>query len=221
MMTNLFSIFDPSSLFNISLNWLSTLMSMIFIPMMFWMIPSRSEILWNKMINLLHKEMNLLMNNKSKGLTLNFISLFTLIFLSNFIGLFPYIFTPTSHISMNLILSLPLWLTLMFFGWINYSNNMFSHLVPQGTPKILMPFMVCIESISNMIRPMTLAIRLSANMIAGHLLLSLMGNSGKFNMFLSILIITQIILLMLEFAVSIIQAYVFSILSILYTSEIN
>nr|AZF99014.1 ATP synthase F0 subunit 6 [Megalodontes spiraeae] len=220
-MTNLFSIFDPSSLFNIYLNWISTLMSLIFMPMMFWMIPSRSEILWNKMINLLHKEMNLLMNNKSQGLTLNFISLFTLILLSNFIGLFPYIFTPTSHISMNLILSIPLWLTLMFFGWINYTNNMFSHLVPQGTPMILMPFMVCIESISNMIRPMTLAIRLSANMIAGHLLLSLLGNSGKLNMFLSILIITQIILLMLEFAVSIIQAYVFSILSILYSSEIN
>nr|AZF99001.1 ATP synthase F0 subunit 6 [Megalodontes cephalotes] len=220
-MTNLFSIFDPSSFFNISLNWISTLMSMILIPMMFWMIPSRSEILWKKMINLLHKEMKLLMNNKSNGLTLNFISLFILIFFSNFMGLFPYIFTPTSHISMNLILSMPLWLTLMFFGWTNYSNNMFSHLVPQGTPNILMPFMVCIESISNLIRPMTLAIRLSANMIAGHLLLSLLGNSGKFNLFLSILIITQIMLLMLEFAVSLIQAYVFSILSILYTSEIN
>jgi len=86
-----------------------------------------------------------------------------------------------------------------------------------------MPFMVCIETIRNIIRPITLAVRLTANIIAGHLLLTLLGNTGNS---LSLLIITflliaQIALLTLETAVAIIQAYVFSVLSTLYSREVN
>ncbi|WP_431834057.1 F0F1 ATP synthase subunit A, partial [Escherichia coli] len=57
---------------------------------------------------------------------------------------------------------------------------MFAHLVPQGTPPVLIPFIVCIETIRNIIRPGTLAVRLAANIIAGHLLLTLLGNTGPF-----------------------------------------
>lgn len=100
---------------------------------------------------------------------------------------------------------------------------MFCHLVPQGTPSVLMPFIVLIETISNVIRPGTLAVRLTANIIAGHLLITLLGNTGP-SMALSliwILIITQFLLLILESAVSIIQSYVFAVLSTLYSSEVN
>ncbi|KYN50574.1 ATP synthase subunit a, partial [Trachymyrmex cornetzi] len=97
-----------------------------------------------------------------------------------------------------------------------------AHLTSSGTPPILIPFIVIIESISLIIRPLTLAIRLTANIIAGHLLLTLLGSSGiNINNLstLSILIFTQILLLTLEIAVSLIQAYVFSILSTLYRRE--
>jgi len=96
-------------------------------------------------------------------------------------------------------------------------------LVPQGTPPILIPFIVCIETIRNIIRPGTLAIRLSANIIAGHLLLTLLGNTGNsLNLILiNFLIITQILLLVLETAVSIIQSYVFTVLRTLYFREVN
>lgn len=79
-----------------------------------------------------------------------------------------------------------------------------------------------IESIRNIIRPITLTVRLTANIIAGHLLLTLLGNMGpKLNfILLPIIIITQTILLTLESAVAIIQAYVFAILITLYTREI-
>lgn len=101
---------------------------------------------------------------------------------------------------------------------------MFAHLVPQGTPSVLIPFIVLIETISNVIRPGTLAVRLAANIIAGHLLLTLLGNTGPSitsSIILSVLIFSQILLLTLEAAVAIIQSYVFAVLRTLYTGEIN
>nr|APX39742.1 ATP synthase F0 subunit 6 [Chrysolina bankii] len=222
MMMNLFSSFDPSSNFNLSLNWLSIFIGMILLPMMFWFIPSRFHMLWIKLFMKLHLEFKILMN-KNQGGTLMFISLFSMLMMNNFLGLFPYIFTSTSHMTFTLTLALPLWLSFMIYGWLKNTIHMFAHLVPQGTPPVLMPFMVCIETISNIIRPGTLAIRLSANMIAGHLLMTLLGNTGPSlsYMMINILLIVQILLLILESAVTIIQAYVFSILSILYSSEVN
>uniref|UniRef100_A0A8A4JJM3 ATP synthase subunit a n=2 Tax=Dermestes ater TaxID=1546019 RepID=A0A8A4JJM3_9COLE len=221
MMTNLFSTFDPSTNFG-SMNWMSTLIMFMLIPPFFWLIPSRFNMLWNKIIFTLHYEFKTLIG-KSSGSTMIFISLFSLILFNNFMGLFPYIFTSTSHLSMTLALALPLWLSFMLFGWINNTIHMFAHLVPQGTPPVLMPFMVCIETISNVIRPGTLAVRLSANMIAGHLLLTLLGNTGSMlsMIMINILIITQILLITLESAVAIIQSYVFAVLSTLYSSEVN
>nr|ALO70700.1 ATP synthase F0 subunit 6 [Medon apicalis] len=223
MMMNLFNSFDPSTSFNLSLNWLSTWMGMLFIPMSFWLIPSRWNYLWIKIIMILHNEFKILLGNSIKGSTLMFISLFSFIMFNNFLGLFPYIFTSSSHLILTLGLALPLWLSFMIYGWINNTIHMFAHLVPQGTPPILMPFMVCIETISNIIRPGTLAVRLAANMIAGHLLMTLLGNTGPMLsiILINILIITQILLLILESAVAIIQSYVFAVLSTLYSSEVN
>lgn len=83
--------------------------------------------------------------------------------------------------------------------------------------------MVCIETISNIIRPGTLAVRLAANIIAGHLLLTLLGNTGPAipPSILILLIVGQIALLVLESAVAIIQSYVFAVLRTLYSREVN
>lgn len=99
---------------------------------------------------------------------------------------------------------------------------MLAHLVPLGTPGPLIPLMVLIETISNIIRPGTLAVRLAANMIAGHLLLVLLGNQGPMvsSSILTILLITQMLLLVLETAVAAIQSYVFAVLATLYSSEV-
>nr|YP_010287589.1 ATP synthase F0 subunit 6 [Syllepte taiwanalis]UKT61920.1 ATP synthase F0 subunit 6 [Syllepte taiwanalis]WEV93874.1 ATP synthase F0 subunit 6 [Syllepte taiwanalis] len=224
MMTNLFSIFDPTTnLLFLPLNWLSTFIGLMFIPYSFWFTPNRFFFFWNFILNKLHKEFKMLLNNNSNGSTFIFISMFTFILFNNFLGLFPYIFTSTSHLTLSLSISLPLWLSFMFFGWINNTQHMFIHMIPQGTPTILMPFMVLIETISNIIRPGTLAVRLTANMIAGHLLMTLLSSTGT-NLplyFIIFLIIIQILLLILESAVAIIQSYVIAILSTLYSSEVN
>nr|YP_010868908.1 ATP synthase F0 subunit 6 [Hilara brevispina]WGU46324.1 ATP synthase F0 subunit 6 [Hilara brevispina] len=225
MMTNLFSVFDPSSnIFNLSLNWMSTFLGLLLIPSSYWLMPSRHQIIWNNILMTLHKEFKTLLGPMGhNGSTFIFISLFSFIMFNNFMGLFPYIFTCTSHMTLTLTLALPLWLSFMLFGWINHTQHMFAHLVPQGTPAVLMPFMVCIETISNIIRPGTLAVRLAANMIAGHLLLTLLGNTGPSLslIMVNMLILAQIALLMLESAVAIIQSYVFAVLSTLYSSEVN
>uniref|UniRef100_A0AAU6QF79 ATP synthase subunit a n=1 Tax=Gatzara jubilaea TaxID=3114391 RepID=A0AAU6QF79_9NEOP len=224
MMANLFSMFDPSTnIMNFSLNWLSTMLGMLLIPNMYWLIPSRFNILWFNILNTLHKEFKTLIgSNTSYGSTFIFVSLFSFIMFNNFMGLFPYTFTSTSHLVMTLTLALPLWFSFILYGWINHTTHMFAHLVPQGTPPVLMPFMVCIETISNIIRPGTLAVRLAANMIAGHLLLTLLGSTGpSMNMIMiNLLLITQLALLALEMAVAIIQSYVFAVLSTLYSSEV-
>jgi len=86
-----------------------------------------------------------------------------------------------------------------------------------------MPFIVLIETIRNVIRPGTLAVRLTANIIAGHLLITLLGNqtARASGIILASLIIVQILLLTLERAVAIIQSYVFAVLSTLYSREIT
>lgn len=224
MIINLFSIFDPSTnIFNISFNWISTALGILFFPIIYWFLPSRISIFWNKIFLILHSEFKTLLGIHSfKGTTFIFISLFTLILFNNFLGLFPYIFTRTSHITLTLTLALPLWLRFIIYGWVNNTKHIFAHLVPQGTPSVLIPFIVIIETIRNVIRPGTLAVRLSANIIAGHLLLTLLGNTGNSlsTLLVSILIFTQLLLLILESAVAVIQSYVFTILRTLYSREI-
>nr|ASM93506.1 ATP synthase F0 subunit 6 [Reticulitermes speratus kyushuensis] len=225
-MSNLFSIFDPTTEINsLPMNWTSTMVGLLLIPTSIWLTPSRNSMALNLLMNKLHAEMKTILSkgDQNKGNSFIFTSLFLMILMNNFLGLFPYIFTSTSHLTLTLTLALPLWMTFMLFGWIKNTNHMFEHLVPQGTPTMLMPFMVIIETISNLIRPGTLAVRLTANMIAGHLLLTLLGNNGPTmnHTLLAVLITAQILLLTLESAVAIIQSYVFAILSTLYSSEVN
>merc|ERR1712088_707943 len=128
-------------------------------------------------------------------------------------GLAPYIFTRSSHISFTLTLALPIWTGIIVFSIKNQYNRLFAHLVPRGTPVALIPVMVIIETVRNVIRPGTLSIRLAANIVAGHLLLTLLGSQGPA---VRGLIISLVLLLCLELAVACIQAYVFTILRSLY-----
>lgn len=95
--------------------------------------------------------------------------------------------------------------------------------MPQGIPHALMPFIICIETIRTVIRPRTLAIRLTVNIITGHLLLILLGNMEPLlaSSLVSALIIVQIALLVLESAVPLIQSYVLPVLRTLYSREVS
>nr|YP_010478272.1 ATP synthase F0 subunit 6 [Nesophrosyne sp. 23 GMB-2012]UVI59716.1 ATP synthase F0 subunit 6 [Nesophrosyne sp. 23 GMB-2012] len=217
MMLNLFSVFDPATgLF--SLNWLSMLL-FLFLPTPFWKTPGKLlSILINMNIKITKE---VIMHTKTLKPTVLLVSMLLYILMINVTGLLPYVFTASAHLSVSLSIALTMWTSLMLYGWFNSTNKMFTHLVPLGTPSPLMPFMVMIESISNVIRPGSLAVRLSANMIAGHLLMSLLGNNLTVYPALMMMMMWLFMSLMVfELAVAFIQSYVFMTLSTLYSSEI-
>ena len=137
-------------------------------------------------------------------------------------GLLPYVFTSSRHLVFTLALSLPLWLGSIAWSIFLQFNNIAAHLVPLGTPAPLIPVIVIIETVRSVIRPFTLAVRLAANIIAGHLLLALLGGQGspEVSLTVSLLIVALVLLLVLECAVACIQSYVFTILSSLYLGEL-
>lgn len=109
------------------------------------------------------------------------------------------------------------------FAFIFSYQNSIAHFVPLGTPILLIPLIVVIEFIRRVIRPLTLSIRLAANIIAGHLLLRLLSEKivGASFILIRVVLIPLVLLSILEIAVRLIQSYVFRLLSTLYLNEVN
>nr|BCD71149.1 ATPase subunit 6 [Epinephelus aeneus] len=142
----------------------------------------------------------------------------------NMLGLLPYTFTPTAQLSLNLGFAVPLWLATVIIGMRNQPNHTLAHLLPEGTPNLLIPMLIIIETISLFIRPLALGVRLTANLTAGHLLIQLISTAAFVLLPLmpSVAILTATVLLLLtllEVAVAMIQAYVFVLLLTLYLQE--
>jgi len=222
MITNLFSVFDPrSSIFSFS--WLIILIRSLFITLPLWKTRSPSIKIKKRILNIFKKEVKFALSKTEKRTELFIILAFTRILIINFLALYPQVFSPTSHLTITLPLSLIFWTCIVRFGWIKNTNHILRHLLPQGTPIPLIMFMVLIELTRNIIRPITLCVRLTANLIAGHLLISLLGNSIiNISMFIVLpSIAIPMILTILESAVACIQAYVFITLITLYTTEVK
>lgn len=143
---------------------------------------------------------------------------FFLVLINNFVGLFPFIFTSTAHLASTLSFAVIFWLITVFIGFIYKTEEFVAHLVPSGCPIALSQFMVLIESVSQVIRPITLSVRLAANMTAGHLLLILCSSPI---VILNLISIGLFMLVVLESAVAAIQAYVFTVLVSMYIGENN
>nr|WIM35155.1 ATP synthase F0 subunit 6 [Pristipomoides argyrogrammicus] len=142
----------------------------------------------------------------------------------NMLGLLPYTFTPTTQLSLNMGLAVPLWLATVIIGLRNQPTVALGHLLPEGTPTPLIPVLIIIETISLFIRPLALGVRLTANLTAGHLLIQLIATAAFVLLPLmpTVAILTAILLFLLtllEVAVAMIQAYVFVLLLSLYLQE--
>lgn len=222
MITNLFSVFDPSSSI-LSLNWIISFLMLSFLSVSLWKIKSPHAKKIKKILRIFIKEVTFSLKKTELGTVTIIMLVFLIILFMNFLALYPQVFSITSHLIITLPLSLISWLSIVTFGWIKNTNHILAHLVPQGTPNALMSFIVIIEITRNLIRPITLCVRLTANLIAGHLLMSLLGNSLiSIRSYLAIVrMITPLILTILESAVACIQAYVFITLITLYITEVK
>nr|YP_009590567.1 ATP synthase F0 subunit 6 [Sarotherodon linnellii]QBP33917.1 ATP synthase F0 subunit 6 [Sarotherodon linnellii] len=142
----------------------------------------------------------------------------------NMLGLLPYTFTPTTQLSLNMAFAVPLWLATVIIGMRNQPTHALGHLLPEGTPTLLIPVLIIIETISLFIRPLALGVRLTANLTAGHLLIQLIATATFVLLPLmpTVAILTAVLLFLLtllEVAVAMIQAYVFVLLLSLYLQE--
>nr|ABO38923.1 ATPase subunit 6 [Cathorops tuyra] len=151
-------------------------------------------------------------------------SLMIFILTLNMLGLLPYTFTPTTQLSLNMGLAVPLWLATIIIGMRNQPTVALGHLLPEGTPTPLIPILIIIETISLFIRPLALGVRLTANLTAGHLLIQLISTATITLMPLMTTVATftailLVLLTLLEVAVAFIQAYVFVLLLSLYLQE--
>lgn len=220
MIINLFSVFDPSSIWGMSLNWIVIFIIIILFPIKYFYIKGFSV----KIVFIVNQYVNKIFNEVSfpNYLVLCYIRIIVFIYLIiiNFIGLFPFVFTRTAHPIITIGLGVVIWNSFFLIGWFKNFKNRVAHLVPEGSPIILSPLIVIIERVSHLIRPFTLSIRLAANIIAGHLIIGLLARIRLINVygFISSLIF-QSILLILEFGVAIIQGFVFRILLLLYALE--
>nr|YP_009311559.1 ATP synthase F0 subunit 6 [Platygobio gracilis]BAV70475.1 ATPase subunit 6 [Platygobio gracilis] len=151
-------------------------------------------------------------------------SLMVFLITINMLGLLPYTFTPTTQLSLNMGLAVPLWLATVIIGMRNQPTVALGHLLPEGTPIPLIPVLIIIETISLFIRPLALGVRLTANLTAGHLLIQLIATAVfvLLPMMPTVAILTAAVLFLLtllEVAVAMIQAYVFVLLLSLYMQE--
>nr|YP_009108369.1 ATP synthase F0 subunit 6 [Diptychus maculatus]AIV00459.1 ATP synthase F0 subunit 6 [Diptychus maculatus] len=151
-------------------------------------------------------------------------SLMVFLLTINMLGLLPYTFTPTTQLSLNMGLAMPLWLATVIIGMRNQPTAALGHLLPEGTPILLIPVLIIIETISLFIRPLALGVRLTANLTAGHLLIQLIATAVLVLLPImpTVAILTATVLLLLtllEVAVAMIQAYVFVLLLSLYLQE--
>lgn len=147
-------------------------------------------------------------------------SLFMFVLFGNMIGLLPYSFTFTSHLIVTFALAFTVFLGVTLLGIFKHGVHFLSFFVPPGTPKLMWPLMIPIEIISYLSRPMSLSVRLFANMTAGHTLLKVFaGFIGVLGVIGVVPFVLVVALTGLEVLIAFLQAYIFTILTCIYIHD--
>ena len=152
------------------------------------------------------------------------LSLFLFIMVGNFVGLVPYAFSFTSQLIVTMGMAVLVFLTSIILGIYNQGLHYFRHFCPVGIPGYLAPFFIVIELMSFLFRPISLGIRLFANMVSGHIMIKVIAGfavslTSISVLFSSIPVIINVLLNIFKLVVCALQAYVFSVLSCIYLSE--
>lgn len=185
------------------------------------LIPSRGQAMAETLYSLID---DMLLQNVGYGGRKFFpliFSLFMFILFCNLFGMMPYSFTSTSHIIVTFALAILVFFIVTMVGFINHGFHFLSLFLPKGTPGWLAPLIILIELFAYLARPVSLSLRLAANMIAGHVLLKvLVGFLVAMSIYLKPLPVPLIVVIIgFEIFVAMLQAYIFTILTCVYLND--
>jgi F-type H+-transporting ATPase subunit a len=185
------------------------------------LIPNKIQLLAELSYSFVSKMISDTAGSKAKPYFAFIFSLFMFVLFCNMFGMIPYAFTVTSHIIVTFMLASFIFIGVTIIGFIKHGVKYLELFVPKGVPLLLLPLIIVIEIISYLARPVSLSVRLFANMLAGHTMLKVFGG---FVISLGLLggwlpLSFTVALIGLEILVSFLQAYVFAILTCIYLND--
>nr|YP_009024125.1 ATP synthase F0 subunit 6 [Hirudinaria manillensis]AGL34581.1 ATP synthase F0 subunit 6 [Hirudinaria manillensis] len=232
MFFDVFSIFDIYELNSMMNNKRMVIVLVMLLPMLviilimsaLWMFKGMN---WNLNKSFMKFMNDQCMRTKSyliKSYSIIIISLFLTLLSVNMTGLISFTFSMSSQLIFTLSIALPMWLSLILSSFMYNKMAFMAHLLPDGAPLWLNPFLVLIETISIMVRPLTLSFRLAANMTAGHVVLCLMTSylcifMNCFNIQHLVLLTMSMVYVLFEVGICMIQGYIFQLLFFFYKSD--
>ena len=185
------------------------------------LIPSKTQFIIEMSYMFVAKMINDTAGSGAKSFFPFIFTLFMFVLFCNMIGMLPYSFTVTSHIIVTFMLAATVFIGVTIIGFIKHGIKYLELFVPKGVPVVLLPLIIVIEIISYLARPVSLSVRLFANMMAGHTMLKVFGG---FVISLGLLggwlpLSFSVALIGLEILVAFLQAYVFAILTCIYLND--
>ena len=185
------------------------------------LIPSKIQLITEMSYTLVAKMINDTAGSDAKSFFPFIFTLFMFVLFCNMVGMLPYSFTVTSHIIVTFVLATITFVGVTIIGFIKHGFKYLELFVPKGVPIVLLPLIIVIEIISYLSRPVSLSVRLFANMLAGHTMLKVFGG---FVISLGLLggwlpLGFSVALTGLEMLVAFLQAYVFAILTCIYLND--
>ena len=212
--------FTNSSLFMV-ISSLSILLLLFLATKKKSLIPSKLQLVGEMSYAFVAKMISDTAGNNAKPFFPFIFTLFMFVLFCNMVGMLPYSFTVTSHIIVTFVLAAAIFIGVTVIGFIKHGIKYLELFVPKGVPVVLLPLIIIIEVISYLSRPVSLSVRLFANMMAGHTMLKVFGG---FVISLGLLggwlpLGFSVALTGLEILVAFLQAYVFAILTCIYLND--
>ena len=184
-------------------------------------VPTKMQLLTELAYSFVSKMISDTAGSKAKPYFAFIFSLFIFVLFCNMLGMLPYSFTVTSHIIVTFVLAIFIFVGVTIIGFLKHGLGYLKLFVPSGVPIVLLPLIVIIEIISYLSRPISLSVRLFANMMAGHTMLKVFGgfviSLGLIGGWLPLSF--SVALTGLEILVAFLQAYVFAILTCIYLND--
>ena len=184
-------------------------------------VPGKFQLISEMLYNFISKMISDTAGKKAKPYFSFIFSLFIFVLFCNMVGMLPYSFTVTSHIIVTLAFAMFIFIGVTILGFVIHGFKYLKIFVPSGVPMVLLPIIMIIEIISYLSRPVSLSVRLFANMMAGHTMLKVFGGFViSLGLVAGWLPLTfSVALTGLEILVAFLQAYVFAILTCIYLND--